>query len=143
VYRHGGGSLQEVWEARPWILDHVPANARIGAMSSGLLGYLLINDRTVVNLDGLANSPDFVRRIWRSHMLYASGLAAEDPLWAYVREQRIEYIANAEVIAGLGRRPFLGIVPPANYEVLYQGDDPIYWGDPEGPRRFVVVRLHY
>jgi len=59
--------------------------------------------------------------------LYFVGLASEDALWTYIRENRIEFMANAEAVAYLGQRPFLGVAPPENYEAVYQGANLIHW----------------
>lgn len=141
-YRREGASLPEVWEAHFWIDQHLPVGARIGAMSSGLLGYVT-DDRVVVNLDGLANSPDYVTTVWRQHMLYSRGLAPHDALWDYIRAKGIQYLANPEWDATLGKQPFLGTVPVDNYDIVYRGSNLIDWGEAEGPRRFVIVRLRY
>ncbi|HEU5100112.1 MAG TPA: hypothetical protein VFU22_13885, partial [Roseiflexaceae bacterium] len=142
AYSADGGSLHEAWEADLWAEQHLPTGARVGSLSSGLLGYFM-QDRTVINLDGLANSPEYVRTVWLHHLLYTHGLAQDGELWAYIRANDIQYIANPEWESGLGQRPFLEIIPPSNYEIVYRGQQLIQWGEPEGPRRYVIVKLRY
>jgi hypothetical protein len=66
-----------------WINANLPPNARIGAWNAGLLGYF--SDRTVVNLDGLANDRD-----------YLSYLESGTPIEGYLRKEGISYIVDVD-----------------------------------------------
>lgn len=131
----------EVWEALPWMRANVPKGAVIGSWSSGLVGYA--DDWTVVNLDGLANSPYYVNTVYRSFALHYRGLTNDNQLWEYVKSQRISYIADADFEIGIGKDSFFESIPPANYEVIYWGQSPMDWGERRGARRFVVLQLKY
>ncbi len=67
-----------------WINANLPADARIGAWNAGVLGYF--SDRTVVNLDGLANDRQ-----------YLEFMASGAPLQLYLRRERINYIVDVDV----------------------------------------------
>lgn len=45
--------------AAEWLDRHVPTSAMVGAWNAGILAYF--TNRTVINLDGLMNSPDYAR----------------------------------------------------------------------------------
>ena len=132
----------EVWEALPWMRTSVPRGAVIGSWSSGLLGYFA-DDWTVVNLDGLANSPWYVSTVYRNFALHYRGLTTNNQLWEYVKSQRISYIADADFETGIGKDSFFQSIPPTNYEVVYRGQFPMDWGEKRGWRRFVVLKLKY
>ncbi len=68
VVRQMTGSRSEVDELHvarlglsEWINTNLPADAKLGAWNAGILAYF--TDRTLVNLDGLMNSPEYVRSI--------------------------------------------------------------------------------
>lgn len=52
------GSRIPLLEAAAWVAAELPTDARIGSWNAGTLGYL--SGRTVVNLDGLVNSWDYL-----------------------------------------------------------------------------------
>jgi len=66
-----------------WINEHIPMTARIGAWNAGQLGYF--SDRTVVNLDGLANDRAFL-----------SHLKSGAPLLDYLKEEDIKYLVDVD-----------------------------------------------
>jgi hypothetical protein len=70
-------------ETAAWINAHLPPDARIGAWNAGVLGYF--SDRTVVNLDGLANDRE-----------YLQFLASGAPLQVYLQQQQIHYIVDVD-----------------------------------------------
>jgi hypothetical protein len=63
-----------------WIEEHVPADARIGAWNAGQIGYF--SQRTVVNLDGLANDGKYLE-------VLEHGSLAD-----YLRRERITYLVD-------------------------------------------------
>jgi hypothetical protein len=63
-----------------WIDAHVPADARIGAWNAGQIGYF--SQRTVVNLDGLANDGEYLE-------VLEHGSLAD-----YLRRERITYLVD-------------------------------------------------
>jgi hypothetical protein len=71
-------------ETAAWINAHLPPDARIGAWNAGVLGYF--SERTVVNLDGLANDRE-----------YLQFLASGAPLQGYLQQQHINYIVDVDV----------------------------------------------
>jgi hypothetical protein len=111
-----------------WIREHLPPDARIGAWNAGQLGYFC--DRTVVNLDGLANDRQFLQH-----------LRSGAPIRSYLAAERIDYLIDVNApdltmpyLASWDRsRSFRNMLPWAELEPLFveQGqEEPI-----------VVVRL--
>jgi hypothetical protein len=134
------GTQQEAYAAAIWMNDHLPQDARVGSYSAGLLGYFGRTYR-VINLDGLANTPQFVEQEHVGHLLYVRGLSAEDPLRAYLLRENISYLANVDVIKRIARGDYLGLVDPGQGLLLYEGTWPIFWGPAEPERRVIVVRI--
>ncbi len=127
------GTQQEAYDAAAWMNDNLPQGARVGSFSSGLLGYFG-RTYTVINLDGLANSPQFVNSELIGHLLYVDGLAATDPLREYLRREHITYLANVDTVERIKRQEYLGLVDAGQAALLYQGDYAIFWGPAEPER---------
>jgi hypothetical protein len=70
-------------EIAQWINANLPADARIGAWNAGVLGYF--TDRTVVNLDGLANDGAFL-----------SFLESGKPISQYLMREQINYVVDID-----------------------------------------------
>lgn len=134
------GTQQEAFDAAVWMNDHLPQGARVGSYSAGLLGYFGSTYR-VINLDGLANTPQFAARELVGHLLYVRGLAAEDPLREYVLREGLSHLANVDFVERIERGDYLGLVDPGGGVLLYEGTWPIFWGPAEPERRFIVVRI--
>lgn len=64
-----------------WIAENLPPDARIGAWNAGQLGYFC--DRTIVNLDGLANDRHFLRQLLRG-----------TPMRDYLAAEHIDYLID-------------------------------------------------
>lgn len=76
-----------------WMDDRVPPGDRIGAPYAGVIGFF--SHRTVVNLDGLVNSPEFYSRVIRGGM------------WdAWVASQNLRWIVD---IGCRGEPPLMGV----------------------------------
>ncbi len=134
------GTQQEAYDAAAWMNDHLPQNARVGSYSAGLLGYFGRTYR-VINLDGLANTPQFAARELVGHLLYVRGLAAEDPLREYLLRENISYLANVDVIERIAGGEYLGLVDAGRGTLLYKGTVAIFWGPAEPERRLIVVEI--
>jgi hypothetical protein len=134
------GTQQAAYDASAWMNANLPQGARVGSFSAGLLGYF---GRTyaVINLDGLANTPQFAAGELAGHLLYVRGLADEDPLREYLRRERIGYLANVDVIERIERGDYLGLVDSGKGVLLYEGEHAIFWGPAEPERRMIVVRV--
>jgi hypothetical protein len=134
------GTQQEAFDAAVWMNEHLPPGARVGSYSAGLLGYFGSTYR-VINLDGLANTPQFAARELVGHLLYVRGLAAEDPLREYVMRENLSHLANVDFVERIERGDYLGLVDPGGGKLLYEGTWPIFWGPAEPERHFIVVRI--
>jgi hypothetical protein len=134
------GTQQEAYEAAAWMNDHLPQDARVGSYSAGLLGYFGRTYR-VINLDGLANTPQFAVRELVGHLLYVRGLAAEDPLREYIRQEKITLLANVDVVERIERGDYLGLVDTGGGTLLYKGMRAVFWGPAEPERRMIIVRI--
>jgi hypothetical protein len=126
----------QVWDAVPWIEANIPKTDVLGAWAAGLLGYIL-NGHTVVNLDGLANSSEFVERVHKNQQLYSRGLYPHNAMWEYIQRRRIRYLAQT-VPVPLGKS-FWG-VPMDNLELVYDPGVNLTWS-PGTASRFLIVRV--
>ncbi len=134
------GTQQEEYAAADWMNNNLPPGARVGSFSSGLLGYFG-RTYTVINLDGLANSPQFVQSELIGHLLYVDGLAATDPIREYLRRENIIYLANVDPLERINRGAYLGLVDPGMAALLYEGQYAIFWGPAEPEQRMIVVGI--
>lgn len=126
--------------ASEWLNDNLPAGERVGSWNAGLLGYQA-DGPIVVNLDGLANSRDFVQSVVVPDVLYRAGASGDNVMWHYLRQEGIHWIADAALEGNLEQAPLFQVFPLGCYEVVYRGGVMPGWIDQEGLRRFVVVRL--
>jgi hypothetical protein len=111
-----------------WLNANTPPDARVGAWNAGELGYFA--DRTVVNLDGLVNSLD-----------YLAFLRSGRPLTEYLDEQHIEYLVDYD-----GRDLTTPYLAEANQAKTFRGR--IAWDDldvlyslPVPPNPLYVLRV--
>ncbi|OGO46155.1 MAG: hypothetical protein A2Z30_00810 [Chloroflexi bacterium RBG_16_64_43] len=123
-----------------WMNAHLPRGSRVASYSSGLLGYFA-EGYTVINIDGLANTPQFVERETRGHLLYLRGLASRDPLIEYLDQEGITHLANVEPEGRIASGPYLGLVELQAGSLVYDGSEIVDWGPGEPLRRFIVVVL--
>jgi hypothetical protein len=135
-----GTTQAEVYRGTLWMGDHLPQGVRVGSYSAGLIGYFA-NGFTVINLDGLANTPDFVTRLLPGHFLYARGLAVDTPLKQYLRDVQIGYLANYDPVDRIQSHTFMGLVTEIDGSLVYEGNQDIVWGPGEPVRRFGVVEI--
>jgi hypothetical protein len=135
------GTQQEAYDAAVWMNENLPQGARVGSFSAGLLGYFG-RSYAVINLDGLANTPQFASGELVGHMLFVRGLAAEDPLREYLLRERIGYLANVDIVERIENGEYLGLVDAGGAVLLYEGGHPIFWGPAEPERRMIVVRIN-
>lgn len=105
----------QAYLAADWMNGRLPAGSRVGSFSSGTIGYFYTAG-SVINLDGLANSPRFLNDVYWGHLNHPNG---DDPMLEYLRREGIGWIADAEFQDDLGKKPLLGFLP--NYQVLYRG----------------------
>ncbi len=136
----GQASNAATWEAARWLDEHLPAGTRVGSWHAGALGYL-VRGPVVVNLDGLANSRQYVDRVVRGEALWRLGRSDENPTLAYLDERGITWVADVERPERLGTAPFQQVIPPRRYEVRFTGDALVPWDRDEPTHRVVVVRL--
>lgn len=139
-YGETPGWQEAAWEAHFWMNRHVPKGAKVGAWGSGLIGYFA-EGPVVMNLDGLANSPEFVLSVYRDSVLYDNGLIERNATWEYIREIGISYAADWVYVNDLSRRPFMGTIPQENYKVVYM-TSPIP-GTESQPKCYAIVKLSY
>ncbi|MDP1677759.1 MAG: hypothetical protein Q8L88_12950 [Bacteroidota bacterium] len=132
----------EAWLAHEWMDVHINPKERVGAWSSGLLGYFS-DGSTIINLDGLANSPKFTDEIYRKYIMLQFGVTKENRMWEYIQQNNIRYIADADFERHLQKKPFLNTIPVNNYKIIYSGSQLIDWNEIQGKRRFVIIHLLY
>jgi hypothetical protein len=129
------------YNAVRWMNANLPRGSRVASYSSGVLGYFA-EGYAVINIDGLANTPQFVENESRGHLLYQRGLAAQDPLVDYLKRAGVTHLANAEPEMRILSGPYLGLVDTTSAAIVYEGAELIDWGPQEPPRHFIVVELH-
>ena len=140
---HSTSEFQEqAWLAQQWMNHNLRSGDRVGAWSSGILGYFS-NGPTVINLDGLANSPKYTTEVFRRYKLLLSGLTSENSIWDYIKQNNIRYIADAGFEKEFDRYSFLEAIPAGHYEIIYRGAHLIDWREEKGKRRYVVLKLNY
>ena len=115
------GTQQEAYDAAAWMNANLPQGARVGSFSAGLLGYFGRTYR-VINLDGLANTPQFASQELVGHLLYVRGLARRSiRCGEYLARENITYLANVDTVERIGRGEYLGLTDPGGGVLLYQG----------------------
>jgi len=106
--------------AASWARASLPVDARIGAWNAGTLGYL--SGRTVVNLDGLVNSWEFLE-------------TGQHDLCAYWERQGITHLIDAFSEDGPGGTPVVVpvVLPVARaYARCADRLERVWQGGPEG-----------
>jgi hypothetical protein len=134
--------IDEAWIASSWMNANIPNGSRVASWSSGLLGYFAAAC-TVTNLDGLANSPEFVRDVFIKGKLYSLGLYDQNVVWQYIQHMGIRYLADSEFESRLGTHDFFRSIPSDHYTIIYRGSQMIDWHEPEGRRVFTIIHLIY
>lgn len=129
--------LVSSWNAKSWINNNLD-NQKIGAFSAGLLGYYVENN-TVINLDGLANSPEFVKNRYSNYVLHQKKQTTRNLILEYMYKNKIRYLSDANFIDAMDS--FLRFIPQNSYEVIYEGNKLIDWGEEDGKRRYYIIKL--
>ncbi len=132
----------EVWNAKGWIEKNLEPHQRIGSWSSGLLGFYL-DKYSVVNLDGLINSPEFVEKVIPDKILIQNQLSDKDVLWEYVKKNNIKFLAEPLFVNQKNNLLLHEMMPEADYRIIYEGKELIDWDEPEGLRKYFVIQLIY
>jgi hypothetical protein len=101
----------------PWVTAHVPADAVVGSFQTGVLSYFL--PQRCVNLDGVVNAAAL--RAMRAH-----------ELWAYVRQEKVDYIVDWPICIDGLLRNFAGVAPLPLTDVYDEYSMHVYRVD-EGP----------
>jgi hypothetical protein len=141
TYQRASDQTQsEAYQGTTWMNANLPQGSRIASFSAGLIGYFTDNMH-VVNLDGLANSPAFVRQDVLGHLLFVRGLAPVDPIVGYLTSQGIDYLANDDTVDEIQSGPYFGLLPAAQIRLMYEGKGSIDWGPGQPARRFIVVQV--
>lgn len=130
----------EAYLGTAWMNANLPPGSRIGSFSAGLIGYFTENMH-VVNLDGLANSPEFVNQEVLGHLLFLRGLAPTDPIVGYLSENGIGYLADVDPVDRIQSGNYLGLVQTGQARLLFEGKNPIDWGPSQPARKFIVVQM--
>ena len=118
--------------------DALPAGTRVGSWNAGLIGWLA-DGPVVVNLDGLANRPDFVP-IAAQEVLVRHGVADHLALMDWLEEEGIEYLVDLQPDAGLGE-PFYGVIPADRWELVLRSSPLDHWTTRERDHAVMLVRF--
>ena len=117
--------------------DELPAGARVGCWNAGLIGWVA-DGPVIVNIDGLANTPEFVP-IAAQEVLVRHGIEDELALLGWLEEQGIDYLVDLHPVDGAAV-PFYGVIPPERVEVVLRSTPVDHWVDP-GDHAITLVRL--
>jgi len=132
----------QMWKGKEWIEMNVSKGTKIGAWSSGALGYWL-KDYQIINLDGLINSPDFANETLKDQILFGYKLSNKNLMWEYIKRNNIKFIANSYFIDERYLDYFHWTIPKENYTVLFTGTKSIDWNEPQGKRKYYIIKLKY
>lgn len=96
-------SAEEMIAAAKWGNENLPEGTKIGVFNAGTHNYF--SKHTVVNLDGLVNNN-------------AYNAMREKKLWAYVKEVKLDYIADYDYVLNYRYKSFLGEDPFKDLEFV-------------------------
>ncbi|MCO4769715.1 MAG: hypothetical protein KDA24_06750 [Deltaproteobacteria bacterium] len=119
--------------------EELRRGTRVGSWNAGLLGWLA-DGPVVVNLDGLANSREFLP-VAEAEVLYRHGHGAVNPTLKWLDEQGIHYLVDLHPIAGLGVTPFYDLIPVSRYTPELRGPAISHWSRPGRDHAAAMVRL--
>jgi hypothetical protein len=131
-YRDWQDRIYEAITAAP---ELVPQGSAIGAWNAGLIGYLL-DDYTVYNLDGLANSREFLEvigpnvgglRLTPDHRNLANWLA----------ENKVEYLIDFVDLSAIGEGPCFRLIGFNQCRILKSVGEPLSFG----PGKFIAESI--
>jgi hypothetical protein len=106
------------------ISDHLPAGTRVGSWNAGLLGWLT-EGPAIVNLDGLANRPEFVA-VAGQEVLFRHGVQDHLDLLQWLELNDIEYLVDLHPIDGL-KQPFYGVIPADRVSFVLRSTAVDHW----------------
>lgn len=124
-----------IYEAISSVPELIPSGASIGAWNAGLIGYLL-DDYTVYNLDGLANTREFLDVIGPN----VGGLRLtpdHTDLAVWLAEQGVEYVIDFMEEDELENSPCFRLTGFNSCRVLKTAGDPL----PYGPERTLIESI--
>jgi len=104
--------------------EHLPPGTRVGSWNAGLLGWMT-EGPVIVNLDGLANRPDFVP-VAAQEVLFRHGIDDHLDLLAWLERNDIEYLVDLHPIKGL-KQPFYGVVPADRVSFVLRSTAVDHW----------------
>lgn len=129
------GWQDRIYEAIDIAPSIIPPGAAIGAWNAGLIGYLL-EGYTVYNLDGLANSKEFLDVIGPN----VGGLRLTPDhrnLARWLEDNRVEYIIDFMDTADIGRQPCFRLVGFNHCQVRRTVGEPM----PFGPGKDIIESI--
>ncbi len=132
----------EAWIAKEWINKNLKDSVKIASWSSGLLGYFAEKD-TIINLDGLANSPSFSNDIVFGYTLFQNGLSTYNQLWEYIKKNKVKYISEIWFEGQKNEKYFHWTIPVENYSLVYMGNKSVDWNESPGKRKYMIIKLNY
>ena len=117
-------------DATTFIEGHLPLTSPIGSFNSGIYGFLL-PERQVVNMDGLANSLEYV------HATHGG----RDTTRAFLRRLNIQYIMDSEDLELIDDVGFMSLLPRNEYEIIWTGNREVWWGSilSQGKPKFMFI----
>ncbi len=82
----------QMYEASLWMNKNFPEERIVGAFNAGILGYF--SENRVINLDGLVNNS-------------AAEAIRNKKVWSYIKQQKIDYIADSDIYLYYRYKSFL------------------------------------
>ncbi len=121
-------------DAKTFIHKYIPITSIIGSFNSGIYGYLL-PEHQVVNMDGLANSLEYVYATHRGR----------DATRSFLRSLNMQYVMDSEDIKLIDEYGLMGLLKRNEYEIIWTGSREVWWGDKmtQGRPKFMfILRLN-
>ena len=118
--------------------ERLPPGARVGSWNAGLIGWV-VDGPVVVNLDGLANRPDFVP-VAAQEVLFRHGIEDRLTLLDWLEQSGVEYLVDLQPVDG-PEEPFYGVVPPDRVTLVLRSTPVRHWSLVDRDYAVTLVRL--
>ncbi len=118
--------------------ERLPAGAKVGSWNAGLIGWMA-DGPMIVNLDGLANRPDFVP-IAAQEVRFRHGLDEGLELLGWLERNGVEYLVDLQPI-DVADEPFYGVIPSICVSFVLRSTEVDHWQWRDRAYAVTLVRL--
>jgi len=135
-----GAVAKASWDTIDWMNQNLDPGSLVGSWNAGIFGFFA-DGPVVVNLDGLANSAQYLEEVVREETLYRLALTEDNATLRYLEREEIALLVELQPIASLEKEPFAGVIPAERYELVQQSEPVAYPGQPPDTHAVVLVRV--